>query len=369
MQKAEWGQLLTPDFPFNDYDFLSSLESSGTLKPESGWLPKYLVLRQSGKLEAAACHYQKTNSYGEYIFDWAWADAFQRYGIPYYPKIIGSSPFTPATGPKILVRNSAEKSKFAAALIKAAITLTKENGCSSLHYLFIEENEVPIFEKLGFVIRHSYQYHWHNIGYDHFADFLAALKPKKRKQIQRERTQLATAGLTFKALSGQELCPEHADFFFRLYLSTIEKMQAIPYLNQDFFQQVFDKMRDQIVFMIAEENKVPIAGALYFTKGKHLYGRYWGTLKEVRNLHFELCYYQPIEWCISRQLTLFEAGAQGEHKLARGFIPKLTFSAHLIMHPGFSEAIAGFIEDEKLSIKKYFAELAEHTPYLSDTIV
>lgn len=369
MQKDEWGQLTTPDFPFNEHDFLSALETSGTLGAERGWVPQYLVLRKSGQLEAASCLYNKTNSYGEYIFDWAWADAFHRHGIPYYPKMVGSSPFTPATGPKIMVRNPAEKSEYAAALINAGIDLTRDNHCSSLHYLFISEQELPYFEAIGFTIRHSFQYHWHNRSYQDFASFLAALKPKKRKQIQRERNHLQSAGLTFSTFSGRSLLPEHAEFFYQLYLNTIRKMQAIPYLNLEFFQQVFAKMRDNIVFMTAEEQGTPIAGALYFTKGQHLYGRYWGALQDVRNLHFELCYYQPIEWCIAHRLTLFEAGAQGEHKIARGFIPKLTFSAHLILHPGFSDAITGFIEDERRSVAQYFAELAAHNPYLTDNIV
>jgi predicted N-acyltransferase len=364
MQKDVWGQLTTPDFPFHSFEFLKALEDSDSLSGGSDWVPEHLALTFNGATVGGTQLYRKTDSYGEYIFDWSWAKAYRQHGVPYYPKLVSAAPFTPATGPKILVNNYEHQAIIASALIQGALDLMSRRGCSSLHYLFITEKEIPFFEKENFLIRHSFQYHWENKGYTSFDDFLAAMKPKKRKQIARERAQLNEEGLEFKFLTGADLQPEHADIFYNFYLSTIEKMQAISYLNKAFYKQIFSTMKDNIILMLAEERGNPIAGALYFTGGKKLFGRYWGATKNVRNLHFELCYYLPIEWSIKQGIELFEAGAQGEHKLARGFVPKKTYSAHYIRHPGFQPAIAEFIEQEKQGVEQYFAELHAHSPFL-----
>lgn len=363
MQKDVWGQLASPDFPFHSYEFLKALEDSGSLCAGADWQPEHLALTQNGVIVGGTALYKKTDSYGEYIFDWSWAKAYRQHGVPYYPKLVSAAPFTPATGPKILLSDHQDRDLIASQLIRGALDLMARRGCSSLHYLFITEKEVPYFERENFLIRHSFQYHWENNSYNTFDDFLSAMKPKKRKQITRERAQLKEEGLEFKIVTGDDLSPEHADIFYRFYLNTIEKMQAIPYLNKAFYQQIFTTMKDRIVLMLALEHGNTIAGALYFTGGKKLFGRYWGATKEVRNLHFELCYYLPIEWSIKQGITLFEAGAQGEHKLARGFVPRKTYSAHYIRHPGFQPAIAEFIEQEKLGIDAYFSELISHSPF------
>ncbi len=363
MQKDVWSQLASPDFPFHSFEFLKALEDSGSLSSGSDWIPEHLALTHNGELLGGTPLYRKTDSYGEYIFDWSWAESYRQHAVPYYPKLVSSAPFTPATGAKILLGNHVHKEMIASQLIQGALDLMARRGCSSLHYLFITGSEIPYFEKENFLIRHSFQYHWENKNYTSFDDFLADMKPKKRKQIARERLQLKEEGLEFHVISGEELRPEHAELFYNFYLSTIEKMQAIPYLNKAFYEQIFATMKDQIVLMLALDRGNTIAGALYFTGGKKLFGRYWGASKEVRNLHFELCYYLPIEWSIKHGITVFEAGAQGEHKLARGFVPKKTYSAHYIRHPGFQPAIAEFIELEKLGIEQYFAELNEHSAF------
>jgi len=358
-----WDGLTSPDFPFGDADFLRALEQSGAVGGLSGWHPIYLADEADGRLNGASFLFAKTNSNGEYIFDWSWADAYRRHGVSYFPKLTAAVPFTPATGPKLLLSSACDQPVVAGRLIEAGKRLMKEGGHSSLHYLFLTAAELPFFHAAGFFIRHSFQYHWHNRGYASFDDFLAALKPKRRKQIVREREQLKAASLTIDILTGDQLTAGHARIFFQFYLTTIDKREAIPYLNEQFFEIVFDTMRDRIVLMLASEAGQPIAGALYYKKGDHLFGRYWGAVKEVRNLHFELCYYQPIVWAIQHKLRVFEAGAQGEHKIARGFVPVLTYSAHFLEHPAFCEAIGLFVEQEKSEIARIMTELNEHSPY------
>lgn len=343
------------------------MEISGTLGVNSGWQPEIQTLRMNDRLDAVSTLYSKTNSNGEYIFDWAWADAFIQNGIPYYPKLISSTPFTPATSPKLLIREGTDKKEVAAKLLKAALETTREGNYSSLHYLFITQEELPYFEKQGFFIRDSFQFHWINQGYEAFDDFLGELKTKKRKQIVRERNHLKAAGLNFKVLKREDIRFEHAEIFYDLYLKTINKMRAIPYLNVEFFKSVFMSMSEKIILITAEEYGVTIAGALYFTGGEHLYGRYWGATKDVRNLHFELCYYLPIEWAITNNIKLFEAGAQGEHKFARGFRPCKTYSAHWIKHPEFSRAIKEYINQERQGIQTYFEELEKRTPFKNNS--
>lgn len=358
-----WEGLGAANFPFTDHAYLRALESSGSVSQERGWIPSYLIASKGTQIEGASFVYAKEHSYGEYIFDWSWAQAYERHGIEYYPKLSSAIPFTPATGPKILVRPGADREQVAKALIRSARELMDRSGSSSLHYLFIPPEEIPYFEAEGFLIRHSFQYHWKNRGYASFDDFLAALKPRKRQQILRERSQLQAEGLRLRILTGDDLQAEHAAVFYQFYASTIQKMRAIPYLTPEFFAQVFTTMKDRIVLMLAEDGDEAIAGALYFTKGDSLFGRYWGATRDVRNLHFELCYYQPIAWAIDHRLRLFEAGAQGEHKIARGLLPELTYSAHWIAHPGFRAAITRHVEDEKTRIAELFAELASKDPY------
>jgi predicted N-acyltransferase len=359
----EWTRLCHGGFPFTDYAYLHALEETGAVGSRSGWIPHHLTAWRGDELEGASFLYVKDNSYGEYIFDWAWAQAYAKSGVPYYPKLVSSIPFTPATGPKLLFSEPADRAAVAARLIRAAKEKTEALETSSLHYLFLLPEEIPYFEREGLLIRHSFQYHWKNQNFPTFDAFLASLKRRKRKQILKERQELQSRGLRISILRGADLRPEHATLFHGFYRSTIEKMGAIPYLELAFFQRVFQSMRDQLLLILAQEAGTPVAGALYYENGDCLYGRYWGASREIRNLHFELCYYQPLEYAIAKGLKLVEAGAQGEHKIARGFLPELTYSAHWIRHPAFRNAIERFIGEEKRAIRAFFEEMKLHSPY------
>jgi predicted N-acyltransferase len=368
VEAETWRGLEPSGFPFFDFEFLRALERSGSIGRRSGWSPAYLVCEERGRVLGALCLYLKRDSYGEYIFDWEWARAYQQYGLSYYPKLVAAVPFTPATGPKLLVRpdvDDAARARVRGALLDAAQDLGDEHGVSSSHALFLPGGEIGEFAGRGFMVRHSLQFHWHNAGYDRFADYLGALTGKRRRQILRERRQLGGEGLEIEHLTGEDLLPEHAALMHRFYLATLDGKWGVPYLNRAFFEEVFRTMRDRILLALARDGAggPPVAGALFFFKDRSLFGRYWGTLQERRNLHFELCYYQGIEFAIERRLELFEAGAQGEHKLARGFLPTLTYSAHEIRHPGFRRAIERYIAEERDYIAGAVAAYERHDPY------
>ena len=361
---AAWRALEPPDFPFFDCEFLRALERSGSIGGGSGWSPVYLVCKDDlGGVLGALPIYLKTHSYGEYIFDWEWAHAYRQHGLPYYPKLVAAVPFTPATGPKLLVRPDADRAAVTRALLTAARRLGEERRVSSSHALFLPEEELDEFIEHGFAVRHSVQFHWRNRGYGAFSDYLDAMMSKRRRQVARERRQLE--GVEIERLTGSELSPEHAATMYRFYLSTSDRKWGSPYLTGAFFAEVFRTMGDRILLVLARDRGTgrPIAGALNFFKGRTLYGRYWGSTEERRNLHFELCYYQAIEFAIERRLALFEAGAQGEHKLARGFLPSLTYSAHAIRHPDFRRAIEDYITMEKKILAEDMADYAQHDPY------
>ncbi len=367
--EAAWRSLEPPDFPFFDFEFLLALENSGSVGERGGWTPIHLACRDDrrGRLLGAMCVYLKTDSYGEYIFDWDWAHAYHEHGLSYYPKLTSAVPFTPATGPKLLMREDIggeERRKVSDALLDAARTLGDDLRVSSSHALFVPEREVPAFEERGFAIRHSLQFHWRNRDHGDFADYLDALQSKRRRQIARERRQLEGENLRIERLTGDALRPEHAATMYDLYMSTADRKWGMPYLNEPFFHEVFETMKDRTLFVLAsDESGIPVAGALNFFKGGSLFGRYWGAFEERRNLHFELCYYQAIEFAIERGMGLFEAGAQGEHKLARGFLPSVTYSAHEMRHPAFRRAIEGYIADERKLISRNVDIYKNHDPY------
>jgi predicted N-acyltransferase len=368
VDERAWRALEPPHFPFFDHEFLRALERSGSVGDTSGWSPSYLLCRDGDHLLGALPLYLKTDSYGEYIFDWEWARAYREYGLSYYPKLVAAVPFTPATGPKLLVRRDAGEAERAAvgrALLDAARDLGDDLGVSSSHALFLPEDELEAFSQRGFAVRHSLQFHWRNRGYDAFGDYLEALVSKRRRQVARERRQLDGEGLQIERLTGEKLGDEHASIMHRFYLGTFDRKWGFPYLTGPFFREVFRTMRDRILLVLARDELTgrPVAGALNFFKGRALFGRYWGAAEERRNLHFELCYYQAIEFAIERRMKLFEAGAQGEHKLARGFLPALTYSAHEIRHPGMGHAIGRYIEEEKRYIAGAMAEYGLHDPY------
>ncbi|CAA9436210.1 MAG: FIG110192: hypothetical protein [uncultured Rubrobacteraceae bacterium] len=371
VDEAAWRALEPQDFPFFDLEFLRALERSGSVGGTSGWSPVYLVCEDDlGRVLGALCLYLKTDSYGEYIFDWEWARAYREHRLSYYPKLVAAVPFTPATGPKLLVRPDlgdagVPREVVTRALLDAAKELGDELKVSSSHALFLPEKELDEFARRGFALRHSLQFHWRNRGYDAFSDYLDALVSKRRRQVARERRQLEGEGLEIERLTGAALSPEHAALMYRFYLRTLDGKWGFPYLNEAFFAEVFRTMGDRILLVLARDESTgrPIAGALNFFKNRALYGRYWGAAEERRNLHFELCYYQAIEFAIERRLALFEAGAQGEHKHARGFLPSLTYSAHEIRHPGFRRAIEGYIAEEKELLAGVMEAYAHRDPY------
>ena len=351
----QWRPLQAPHFPFSDYAYLHALEVSGAVSPPTGWEPCYLTCFEGETPVGAVVLYAKTHSYGEYIFDWAWAQAYAAHRVEYYPKFSGAIPFTPATGPKLLFAPGVDQAKVARSLLEEAKRLAVVRGMSSLHFLFLTPEEVPHFEANGFLVRDSFQFHWKNNHYRSFDDFLAALKPRKRKAIVHEREELKKAGLRIETVTGEGLTPELAAFFHECYLTTIHKMGAIPYMNLPFFEKVFATMRNEVVLEVAWRGTQKIAAALFYQKGQALFGRYWGALEDVKHLHFELCYYRGIQRAIDQGLTLFEAGAQGEHKIARGFLPQVTYSAHWIRHDAFRSAIINFIAEERAAIANFFA--------------
>lgn len=365
VSSVEWNALTSPDFPFADYEHLHALEETGCAAADMGWLPVYLLLRDdSGLLVAAAFCYVKSHGYGEFIFDHAWNQAYARAGYDYYPKLVSAVPYTPATGPKVLIHPSADRQILEGVIADEMKNIAQRAGCSSVHVLFLPKVHLPHYAEREFMLRHSFQYHWFNQHYSSFGAFLDQLKSKRRRQIEMERRELRkTPGLVIEALTGAKLSEAHADLMARLYLDTNEKWGSIPCLNKEFFRTIFRTMSQNVVIFVAHIEGEPVAAALNFLKGDKMYGRYWGALREIRFLHFELCYYQAIEYCIEYKLSVYEAGAQGEHKIARGFVPQLTYSMHSILDPQFKTPIERFLDQEKRLIEAQFNEWEPHLPY------
>ena len=362
IDEKEWNELTEDDFPFLDHAYLLAMEEGGCVGEGTGWEPAYLGVRDQGRMVGASCLYEKTNSYGEYIFDWEWAHAFERYRQNYYPKLTSAVPFTPATGRKLLVHRNADRAEVEKALVQGALDKSRNSGASSLHYLFIREEEIPVFESMGFQIRHTFQFHWLNQDYQEFNDFLARLKSKRRKDIIRERRKVREQQIHIELLEGEAIQPEHIQVMYGFYLSTIDKKWASAYLTLDFFRQIQTTMRENMVLIMARNDQEWVAGSINYRKGNALFGRYWGCFKDYRFLHFELCYYQTIEYAINHRLALFEAGAQGSHKVQRGFLPEKTYSAHWIEHPAFRKAIFDFLDQERNALKIGLQEF-ESSPY------
>jgi predicted N-acyltransferase len=357
--QAAWDACAGDDNPFVSYAFLSALEDSGSVGGRTGWHPRYAALQdESGQTLAVAPAYAKTNSYGEYVFDHAWANAMERAGGRYYPKLQVAVPFSPVPGPRVLRRPDLPIGAMAAALEQMA----GELGCSSVHATFCTETEWNAFGAAGWLQRLGTQFHWENNGYRNFDDFLAALSSRKRKAIKRERRD-AQAGLTIEALSGDQLTPAVWAAFYEFYLSTVDRKWGGAYLTKKFFPLLGERLADKIVLMIASRDGKPIAGALNLRSKTVLYGRNWGCTEDVPFLHFELCYYQAIDYAIAHGLTRVEAGAQGEHKIQRGYLPRPTYSAHWIANPSLNRAVAEFLASERPAIQDAMTALAEDSPY------
>ncbi len=359
---AAWNAL-AGDNPFVSHEFLTALEDSGSVGPGTGWQPVPLVISSEGGPPLAAMPaYAKGHSQGEYVFDHGWADAYERAGGSYYPKLQISVPFTPATGPRLLLSDPA----LSAPLLSAAGQLCLQHGFSSAHATFIDPNQVPLFEQAGWLLRSDIQFHWINQGFASFEDFLGTLTSRKRKDLRKERAA-AQEGLKIVRLIGDAIRPEHWDAFWHFYQDTGARKWGQPYLTRETFDLLGGRMGEKIVLVLAMEDGKPIAGALNFVGGEVIYGRYWGCRKQVRFLHFELCYYQAIDLAIERGLSRVEAGAQGGHKLARGYEPVETVSAHWIADPGFRSAVADFLEREREGVAADRNYLERRTPFRKGT--
>jgi predicted N-acyltransferase len=358
------GNVARPDNPFISHAFLHALEESGSATRATGWLPQHLILEDTaGGIAACMPCYLKSHSYGEYVFDHAWADAYERAGGSYYPKLQAAVPFTPVTGPRLLVREDSDRTERAALLLQAAATLADRLEASSLHVTFPTREEWELAGKLGFLQRNDQQFHWRNENYRSFEDFLAALASRKRKSIKGERKRAIEGGIETEWVTGADLTEAHWDAFFAFYTDTGSRKWGSPYLTRTFFSLIGETMRDQILLVLDKRGGRTIAGALNFIGADALYGRYWGALEEHACLHFEVCYYQAIDFAIAHKLARVEAGAQGAHKLARGYLPVQTYSAHWIRDPGLRRAIADYLKRERLAVAHEIALLGEESPY------
>lgn len=360
---TDWNRLAGNAYPFLRYEFLSALENSESVSEQSGWQPHHLVGYRDRKPMAIMPLYIKTHSYGEYVFDWAWADAYHRNGFHYYPKLLSAIPFTPATGPRLCLDKSLNREAVTQQVVQQIKRLAEVKGYSSWHLLFPEEEEHQVFADCHLSERTGCQYHWFNRGYDNFDHFLAQLNSRKRKNIKRERKRVEDQGITLETFTGAEIDQHHIQTFYQFYQATYYKRAQKGYLTLAFFNELLERMAEQLVLVLAFRDDHPIAGALCIRGSDTLYGRYWGCLEEYECLHFEACYYQGIEFCIAQGLNKFDPGAQGEHKIARGFEPTATYSAHWLTHPAFRQAINRFLEDEAEGIDAYIEQASKLLPF------
>ena len=360
----EWNKLAGHQFPFIQHEFLIALENNGAVGKEFGWITNFFLAYKKNKLIGALPVYVKFNSYGEFVFDWAWADAYQQNGLRYYPKLVTSIPYTPATGPRLLIQNDKNFYEIADALINNVLLFSQQSQVSSFHCLFTNKRDTEYFDNnSSFMMRLGCQFHWSNHNYTSFTHYLEHLTSKKRKQIKRERRIVKEQGITFEILNGLEATDEHWDIYQRFYESTFERKSGMPTLSKDFFKEIARTMPKSIVLVLAKHNNEYVASAFNLKGTDTLYGRHWGCNVEFDNLHFEACYYQGLEYCIDNGLKYFEPGAQGEHKIARGFMPTKTWSAHWVAHPQFSDSIKNFCERETEGMLHYIDELTEHSPF------
>jgi len=356
VDRDAWNALAGPQ-PFMRHEFLSALIDTGCAAARSGWAPQFVLLSRAGELVGAMPLFAKNHSYGEYVFDWAWAEAHERHGVDYYPKLVCAVPFTPVRGPRLLARAAADKK----VLARAALELARD--ASSLHVLFAGEEDAALLAEQGFLTRRTVQFHWTNAGYASFDDFLARLSHAKRKNIRQERRRVREAGVSFRWLDGAAIERAHWEFFNRCYRGTYAAHRSTPYLNLQFFLRLGTTLPEHVALLLAERDGRPIAASFFLRDQHSLYGRYWGAIEYVPLLHFECCYYQAIEYAITRGIQTFEGGAQGEHKLFRGLLPVQTLSAHWLAHPKFARAVEHFLEREGAGIAHYVNELAEHSPF------
>ena len=367
----EWNALLTDDAgPFLHHEFLSALEETNCVGGNTGWQIAHLIVKDGEQLIGAMPLYLKQHSYGEFVFDWSWAQAYEQQGMQYFPKALCAIPFTPVQGSRILSNQQRDRSEIEKALIQGLKTLVIQNNLSSAHVLFPMGSEAKALHEQGFMLRDSVQFHWHNQGFEHFEHFLSALTMKRRKNIRREREQVARENISFRHVPGDSSADADWEFFYRCYENTYIEHQSSPYLSEAFFKLWSKRMPQNLHLIIAERNGSPIAASLLVVDHANFkaYGRYWGALEHVPCLHFETAYYQAIEYCINNKIQTFEGGAQGEHKMARGFLPTTIQSAHFIADPQFAKAVQHFLDREHQGIGAYVDELAEHSPLKSSKV-
>lgn len=361
---SSWHDVVGTHYPFLRHDFLHALEASGSVGGDSGWQPMHLVVEsEDGSLLAVMPLYLKRHSYGEYVFDWSWAEAYERHGLAYYPKLLAAIPFTPTTGAR-LSKTASYSDDLTTFVANALRDKAQQLGASGWHILFSDQEEVTKWLSTGAEVRLGCQFHWQNDGYADFSDFLNAMNSKKRRTIRKERDSLTTQGIELKRLTGDAITPPLWQRFQAFYqLTNLKYNRHHGYLMPDFFERIYLTMRDSLLLVVAFDGDEVIAGALNFIGNDTLYGRYWGCTRDIEFLHFETCYYQGIEYCIEQGLIRFDSGAQGEHKVARGFRPTLTYSAHWLAHDGFSDAVRRFLVEETVGIQHYRDEMSKNLPF------
>jgi predicted N-acyltransferase len=349
--------------PFMRHEYLAAMQASASAVPRTGWTPRFVTLWRGAELQAACALYLKAHSYGEYVFDWAWANAYEQHGLDYYPKGVVASPFTPVPGTRLIARDAVARE----ALVRALLAECRARKLSSLHILFATDEDTRACEQAGLMLRSNVQFHWTNDGWAGFDAFLASLSHEKRKKIRQERRKVADAGVSFRWSRGAGIAPADWDFFYRCYERTYWEHGNAPYLTRDFFKRMAADMPQNWLLFVAERGGKPLATSLIALEdrpdAKIAYGRYWGALERVDCLHFEACYYQPLDWCIAHGFQRFEGGAQGEHKMARALMPVKTASAHWLAHPAFADAVDRFLQREREGIDDYVEHLGERTPF------
>lgn len=364
---AQWNALLTAQpsaMPFMRHEYLLAMHESGSAVGATGWTPQFLTIERDDQLIAACALYLKDHSYGEYVFDWAWADAYQRHGLRYYPKLLGAVPFTPVPGPRLLARDAEGR----AMLLRAIEQIATQAQLSSAHLLFMDDADRAAAEAAGWMLRSTVQFHWQQREGEPYADFtgfLASLQREKRKKIQQERRKVVDAGVTFTWLEGSAINEEDWDYFYRCYSITYQEHRSTPYLSRDFFTRMASTMAQNWMMVLAWKNGSRVAASLIGIDRAQgtAFGRYWGATEHISCLHFAACYYEPLAWCIANGIRRFEGGAQGEHKMARGLLPVQTWSAHWLAHPQFAHAVAEFLQREGAGVESYMDELNERRPF------
>jgi predicted N-acyltransferase len=362
ISRHDWNRLAGDEYPFLRHEFLQLAEQTGCVAPQHGWSPRHLTVSDGSTLRAAMPLYEKSHSWGEFVFDWAWANAYDQAGLDYYPKLVSAVPFTPAPSTRLLLSDPDDE-EAAAALVQAGITLAADTDCSSLHILFPAATDLPHLTNAGLLLRKDCQFHWHNNNYSSFDEFLGTFTSVKRKKARRDRRRVQENGIQFRRIQGADIDDETWSVVYSLISRTFMLRGSMPYYSEAFFRGLSEQVPEGILIILAEVDSNPVAAAVFFESDTHLYGRYWGSDGHYDALHFETCYYQGIDYCIESGKQIFEPGTQGEHKISRGFSPVSTFSAHWLAHPQFSSAIENYLDEEGKHVDRYIDAVDSHTPY------